>query len=166
MRPGPGPAPRPCGGCCARTTAAARRSGERTTYVRATLHLYERPSFLRRNRYTDHLMNKLSSLAARIVSVVAAFGVCRAGGRRWRGAAGAAPGAAAGQGARGGGGGGRGVVPLGDGAASTATVRIRFRVVVVTKNVVRPWGSRFSRTAICWSPSATRSRPVNRDAFA
>jgi glucose/arabinose dehydrogenase len=54
--------------------------------------------------------------------------------------AGAAPGQ--GQG-RGGGGAGRGVVTLGDGPWEYGNGPNRFRVSVVTKNVVRPWGIAF-----------------------
>src|SRR5688572_986010 len=89
-------------------------------------------------------MNTLSSLAARVVSVVAACGVFAAlAGVDGLAQQAPAPGAAAGQGARGGGGGGRGVVPLGDGPWEYGNGPNRFRVVVVTKNVVRPWGIAF-----------------------
>jgi len=89
-------------------------------------------------------MNTLSSLAVRMVSVVAAFGVFAAlAGVDGLAQQAPAPGAAAGQGARGGGGGGRGVVPLGDGPWEYGNGPNRYRAVVVTKNVVRPWGIAF-----------------------
>src|SRR5688572_23217875 len=89
-------------------------------------------------------MNKLSSRAVRMVSVVAAFGVFAAlAGVDGLAQQAPAPGAAAGQGARGGGGGGRGVVPLGDGPWEYGNGPNRYRAVAVTKNVVRPWGIAF-----------------------
>jgi glucose/arabinose dehydrogenase len=111
----------------------------------------------RRNRYTDHLMNKLSSVAAtRTLSAVVAFAVFAAlAGVDGRAQQAPPPGAAAGQGAgqRGGGagapgqaarggGGGRGVA-LGDGPWEYGNGPNRYRAVVVTKNVVHPWGIAF-----------------------
>ena len=100
-------------------------------------------------------MNKLSSPVARVLSAVVAFAVFAvlagvdglaqqtpapgaAAGQRGAGAG------APGQGARaGGGGGGRGVVALGDGPWEYGNGPNRYRAVVVTKNVVRPWGIAF-----------------------
>jgi glucose/arabinose dehydrogenase len=104
-------------------------------------------------------MNKLSSLAARTLSVIVALGVFAvlagvdglaqqapgAGGQgaaAGQGAGQRGGGAAPGQGARGGGGGGRGVA-LGDGPWEYGNGPNRFRVSVVTRNVVRPWGIAF-----------------------
>ncbi|HVG54626.1 MAG TPA: PQQ-dependent sugar dehydrogenase [Vicinamibacterales bacterium] len=98
-------------------------------------------------------MKQLSSLAVRLGALVVACGVYVAvsdviglaqqapppGAAPAQGAPGA-PGAA-GQGRRGGGGGGggRGPAPLGDGPWEYG----QYRVTVVTKNVVRPWGIAF-----------------------
>jgi aldose sugar dehydrogenase len=106
-------------------------------------------------------MNKPSSLAARTLSAVVALGVFATlagadglaqpvpgapGGQGAAGGQGAGQrggGAAApGQGARGGGGGGRGVA-LGDGPWEYGNGPNRYRAVVVTKGVVRPWGIAF-----------------------
>lgn len=104
-------------------------------------------------------MKQLSSLAVRLGALVVACGVYvtvadisglaqqapapapGAGAATGQGVAPGAPGArgAAGQGRRGGGGGGRGPAPLGDGPWEYG----QFRVTVVTKNVVRPWGIAF-----------------------
>ena len=104
-------------------------------------------------------MNRLSSLVARVLSAVVAFAVFAVlAGVDGLAQQTPAPGPAAGQdagqrgagagapaqGARGGGGGGgRGVVALGDGPWEYGNGPNRYRVVVVTKNVVRPWGIAF-----------------------
>ena len=107
-------------------------------------------------------MNKLSSLAVRTLSAVVAFSVFAAlagvdalgqqglaqqapatgAAGQDAGQRGAGP-AAPGQPARGGGGGGGRGVALGDGPWEYGNGPNRYRVVVVTKNVVRPWGIAF-----------------------
>jgi aldose sugar dehydrogenase len=99
-------------------------------------------------------LNRLSSLFARGLAVAGAFalfavfagidGVAQQAPAPGAGAAQGAPGApgAAGQGRRGGGGGGRGVA-LGEGPWEYANGPNRYRVVVVTRNVVNPWGIAF-----------------------
>ena len=94
-------------------------------------------------------MNRLSSLAARTIAVVVGCGLYIAlsglSGLAQQAPA-PAPGAGAAQGqgrGGGGGGGGRGVVLLGDGPWEYGNGPNRFRVSVVTKNVVRPWGIAF-----------------------
>ncbi len=98
-------------------------------------------------------MNRLSSLSARALAIIVACGIYVAlsgiSGLAQQPGTGAgaaaqvavrrsspAPRGAPGRGARGG---GRGVVPLGDGPWEYG----QYRVTVVTKNVVRPWGIAF-----------------------
>ena len=98
-------------------------------------------------------MKQVSSLAIRIAAVLAACAVFVtlagiSGLAQQAPAPGAAPGqapagGAPGRGARGGGaGGGRGVVTLGDGPWEYGNGPNRFRVTVVTKNVVTTLGYR------------------------